>query len=265
MSGWFVKDQSGAMYPLGNSLKPTKMNPDPQITAERAVRDNNMYFYGDALPIPEFFELTGSIIGDSESDLRQIMDSLPQILKLSTNLVREENSGNAWEYSVDASSPLRGWVTWSPQMNGIIADVTIKFALKSWARTSVQAMPIRKAKVYSTNVINPNSVAVGKAPLANAFRIYRVSTSVPARVRLYATTAQRDGDLDRQPGVDPQPNAGVILDVLTFANGLSHILVPPAFGFSAEDVLDGTIPISVQNRTTAATAVGVSFEYVEAE
>lgn len=259
---WYVSDSSGAMYELGNSLSPESMAPDMQVSVERAANQSKFFFYGDGKAVPEFFVLTGQVVGENETDLRNIMDSLMIAVRLATSVVREESSGATWKYDLDPEAPIPAWLTWKPQMNGMIADVTIRFCVNDWTRVGMAPVPIRKAANYTTGIINPSSTEVGFISLANEYRVYKVSTNVPARVRLYPTSAARDEDLDREPGVDPSSTMPVVLDIVTFPGQLTLFLVPPAQGFDGEGAQDKMIPISVENRGNYATNVAVSIDYV---
>lgn len=262
MPGWFARSAVGAIYPLGASLFPSEMNAEPEVTAERAANDPSSFFYGDGLEKPGFFELTGQWIADTDTELRLTMDTISQSLKNIVALVCEESTGATWEYAIDPMSPVRAWIMWKPDRSGLIASGTIKFAVASWKRAPVQPLPIRIAAGYTTGLINPNSTEVGRITMANGIRVYKISTSAPARVRLYSTMNQRDADLDRPVGTDPLPNAGVILDVLTTPNHLAFLLVPSADGQNGETVYDSKIAISVENRDTFAKNVSVGVEYV---
>lgn len=98
------------------------------------------------------------------------------------------------------------------------------------------------AGAYETSV-----VAVGRT-----YALRHVTTSIPARVRLYTTAAGRDADVGRAAGTDPPLAVGCVLDAVTTAGALDIAVAPAAIGFT-----DGTadVPCTITNTSGAAGAV----------
>lgn len=123
----------------------------------------------------------------------------------------------------------------------------------------------RTTATYTTASLAAGAQEVGTIPMAKGYRLYAISTTVPARVRLYTTIGARDADLTRPVGTDPATGAGVILDYGTVATDLSDDLSPLVDGFDAKATPDGNIPIAIDNWDTATTTVGVTLTYVRTE
>ncbi len=116
----------------------------------------------------------------------------------------------------------------------------------------------------------PSTISVTTASLANfatengtvalglQYKVCKVVTNRPARVRLYYTTDDRNADISRTPGDIPADTVGVFLDLVTYAGALSFPLTPVIQGF-----LDsGTaVPYAIQNLSGETSAVTVTFSY----
>src|SRR6478672_10887608 len=85
--------------------------------------------------------------------------------------------------------------------------------------------------VLTTGSLANNAHQQMTATMTPSFAVGKVVTSVPARVRLYATEAQRTADLGRNAGSDPVGNHGLLLDLLTTTTALSFVIAPSAVGF----------------------------------
>lgn len=100
--------------------------------------------------------------------------------------------------------------------------------------------------------------------MATAYRVLSLSTSRPARVRLYATVAQQVADLNRPVGVDPLANSGLMLDFVTLGTQ-SRSLNPLVDGANYEEIPSATIPMTVTNLTLTAGTVQVTLGYLRTE
>lgn len=121
--------------------------------------------------------------------------------------------------------------------------------------------PERTTATYTTASIAYMAVETGDVTLSKAYRILAVETDIPARVRLYTTTAKRTADASRGAGVDPVGDHGCMLDFVTTTDVLSADLSPLVDGFSATSA----IPISVQNLSGSTDTVSVTFTYIPTE
>lgn len=91
----------------------------------------------------------------------------------------------------------------------------------------------------------------GLLPLAPSYRLLRVATDKPARVRFYTTPAKRDADLDRAIGAKPTGDHGRIGEFITTSE------LP---GMDCSPLVDGqvaagtsSVPFSIVNTGTAGT------------
>lgn len=96
------------------------------------------------------------------------------------------------------------------------------------------------------------------------WRVIRLTTNRPARIRLYPTAAKRDADLDRSIGVKPKPDAGRILEVVTYAGALDWDM-NPTVDVAARDKLDPTFYVSVTNLDSVTGPVVTTYTYVRTE
>jgi hypothetical protein len=105
----------------------------------------------------------------------------------------------------------------------------------------------------------------GTVVLGWGFRVYKLSTNRPARVRLYDTVAHRDADLARAAATEPTGDHGVLLDYVTQAGALAATLSPLVDGFDGDATLDMAIPITIDNLDSVTGTVSVTLTYVRTE
>ena len=101
--------------------------------------------------------------------------------------------------------------------------------------------------------------------LAAGYRLFKVTCSAPARVRLYATTAQRDADASRAIGALPAGNHGLVLEFIAGASLLAIDITPALEGHDAKTTPDGAIPIIVTNTGTGSATIAVTFAWIRTE
>lgn len=125
---------------------------------------------------------------------------------------------------------------------------------------------LRTTALYTTTALGAGAYELGSIAMAKGYRLLQIQTSAPARVRLYTTAAKQATDAARAVGVDPDPNAGVVLDYLTAA-GYGTVtaadLSPVPTGASTEAAPVTAIPITVT--AVGAGAITVSLTYVSME
>jgi hypothetical protein len=119
---------------------------------------------------------------------------------------------------------------------------------------------------YVTGALASGAYEVGRVTMGKGWRLLRIVTDVPARVRLYTTEAKRDADLTRIAGNDPAADSGLLLDFVTTAALLSADLAPVVDGMNAEGPVVITTPITVTNTAASAVAsITVTFTFVRTE
>ena len=98
---------------------------------------------------------------------------------------------------------------------------------------------------------------------AGAFRLYTLTLDHPGRVRLYTSTAKRDADAGRIPGVDPTGAHGVIIDFVAITGALGDTVSPVVYAW-----LEGApaqIPITIDNLSGSATSMTATMTLARTE
>lgn len=121
----------------------------------------------------------------------------------------------------------------------------------------------RQTKTLVTGPLASGATASGTVELAGSYRVLRVTTDVPARVRLYTNAAKRDQDLARPVGVKPSGDHGRMLEVVTTTALPALDLSPTLDGF----VEDGSqeVPFSVTSTSPSGGAVTVTLIWIRTE
>ena len=122
----------------------------------------------------------------------------------------------------------------------------------------------RQTAVYTSASLDGGEDEVGTVALAISYRILRVATSRPARVRLHTTSAKRDLDRSRPSTTDPAGDHGIAMEVITTGAVLS-VDIPQIIGSSLESTPVSAIPITVDNRDTATGTVVVTLTWQREE
>lgn len=123
----------------------------------------------------------------------------------------------------------------------------------------------RKTATVTTPSLGVNVAHEGTIELAKSFRLIKMVTNRPCRVRLYTTPAARAGDAARPVGTDPGQNTGNTFEAITVSGFLTLDLTPQVDGSNLEATSTSAIPYSIQNRDTVAGTVTVTFTYFATE
>lgn len=93
----------------------------------------------------------------------------------------------------------------------------------------------RATLTHTVGPLNEGATATGSLTLAAGYVLYRIATSRPYRVRLYASEAQRNADLNRPLGTDVVRSSdhGLILEAVTSASLTAFDLTPHASGHTS--------------------------------
>ena len=75
----------------------------------------------------------------------------------------------------------------------------------------------RQTTTFTTASLAANAGESGTLTLAKGYRLLKLMTTRPARVRLYTTAAKRDADVARPIGTAPTGDHGCLLDLVTTA------------------------------------------------
>lgn len=127
-----------------------------------------------------------------------------------------------------------------------------------------RALTRRYETELATSSLAENAVWSSTVDLAKSYRLLHISTSVPARVRMYATVAQQIADVDREIGTDPVGDHGLMFEYVTVPETLSAILSPTVDGVSFE-LVPSIVPISITNLSATNQVVGVILIYMITE
>lgn len=133
------------------------------------------------------------------------------------------------------------------------------------AQISAGSTPVRATVTKATATIAVGVVESGVVSMAESYRVTKIATDRPARVRLYATIAQRDADASRAIGTAPSGNHGLLMEVITGTGALTMILTPQVDGTNFEASPSSNIPCCITNLDSATSAVTVTLTYIRTE
>ncbi len=162
---------------------------------------------------------------------------------------------------------------------GQLADVTLAseqdgqalvydLASNEWVNGSITAfLPdsfqwATASTSFTTNEVAANGITTGSVDMGTTnFQLTKVTTSVPARFRLYLNNDFMTSDLNRAVGDLPIGEHGLITELVTTSSNLDLYLPVSVFGFSAEDPISNSFAWSVQNLDSASASIQVDLEY----
>jgi hypothetical protein len=138
--------------------------------------------------------------------------------------------------------------------------------MASWLpRTQV---PGQRVSVSATTTpLLPGASALLDLPgLGRLGHFLAISTDAPAWVSFYSSAAAREADGSRPISQDPAPGSGVLLDLLTTANGEVIAAPPGGTYFSSDGGSASNSPpllrVLVRNTGTGQAAIAVSVSAV---
>ena len=119
----------------------------------------------------------------------------------------------------------------------------------------------------TTGVLDPCESELGSLDMgAPGMELIIVVSDGPARLRLYATAAARDADVERPSWVNPEPGLGVLLDLLLEEDeGQTYLLSPAVFLYNADTPVAETLYYNVQNQADEARAVTLGLVVITLE
>jgi hypothetical protein len=144
--------------------------------------------------------------------------------------------------------------------------LTASFATSaSWAPGGSAQAAVRTTTFMSTSVLAQSVTETGSVSLSKGFILYRVATTVPARIRLYLSTPARNADITRGTNVEPTGSHELIVDVITTANSLTSSLSPIPYGAVLDEPVTTNVPYTITNLQTGSVAVTASFTFLPLE
>ena len=122
----------------------------------------------------------------------------------------------------------------------------------------------------TTTTVNLGSVAgstnvTGTIALGKSYRLLKLTTTTPTRIRLYTTTAKRDADVARSVGVDPIGDHGLMFEAVTYLGMLEFNLSPIVDGWDGAAVPTGDIAYSITNLDLVPQNIDVTFAHITTE
>lgn len=100
---------------------------------------------------------------------------------------------------------------------------------------------------------------------SRGYTLYKISSSVPAWIRVYINTTSRNNDTSRLINEDPSTDSGVVAEVITGALNQTVHFTPAIVGFNDEGSADTDIYVSVTNLSGSTADITVSLTYVSIE
>jgi hypothetical protein len=136
---------------------------------------------------------------------------------------------------------------------------------EQWRNAVGGGLPSRASAAKTTASLAAGASETGTITLAKSYRLLRLSTNRPARVRLYTTAAKRDADAARPIGTDPTGDHGLVLEFASTASMLAADLSPQADGSNLEASPTAAIPISITYLDAGAGTVTATLTYLTTE
>jgi hypothetical protein len=161
------------------------------------------------------------------------------------------------EYLLKAGGTMTGDIVLKGDPTAVLHPATKQYVDSLALRT-------RTTATYTSPSLAAGAYQTGAVALAPGYRLLTMTTSRPARVRLYTTAAKRDADVARSTASQPPENSGLVLDYVTTTTVLID-LTPVVDGFDGKAVPDGSIPLTVTNMDTAAGTVQIDLKWVRTE
>lgn len=96
------------------------------------------------------------------------------------------------------------------------------------------------------------------------YALMSIQTDRAAWVRVYTDAAARTADASRTELTDPNPDDGVVAEVITTGAQTINI-APGVFGYNNESPITTNIPIAVKNKSGAASTVTVTLKLLQLE
>ena len=105
--------------------------------------------------------------------------------------------------------------------------------------------------------------------LPKTYVLLGVETSHPSWTTFYTSVASRTADTARSMTSDPNPNSGVIAEIIHQSSGASGLIsfTPAVLGFIEDEASEGQsgVPIKVHNLGTTTASITITAHYLELE
>ena len=129
--------------------------------------------------------------------------------------------------------------------------------------TGANGFAARQNLVITTSSLADTGVYTAEPTVAAGYRLLRIVTDYPARVRVYGSTAARTADASRTIGTDPTGNHQVILDFVTSVGLLDYWINPIADGYTADS--STSMPIAITNMSGSTRTITATLTWTRSE
>ena len=123
---------------------------------------------------------------------------------------------------------------------------------------------LTRKTLTETITVAAGSEASVSLSLYTAYALWSIETNKAARIRLYATTADRTADSARDEGDAPDAGVGLITEVITTASLLVVPMCPPQIGANLNTTPSQSTPALIKNKGTGADVV-LTIKYTRLE
>jgi hypothetical protein len=123
---------------------------------------------------------------------------------------------------------------------------------------------VRASFAHTTAVLASGAIETGIVTAFPGWRVIKLATNRPARIRLYPTMVQRNSDLGRGIGTKPTSNSGRLLEVVTYV-GVLTLVMNPTVDLAAIDEANPVFFSSVTNLDSVTGSVVTTYTYVRTE
>ena len=155
-----------------------------------------------------------------------------------------------------------GLTPWNdlPYFNELVAGTGIEIEIDSSGRTVISASGGGASLSRGTATINSptGSQVKSTVAIAKTLQLLRIATDHPARLRLYATVAERDADAARAAGTAPAAGSGLLFEGITTV-GLPLFDVQAATIFNNESTVTNAIPCTLDPTTAVNTTATLTY------
>ena len=125
-------------------------------------------------------------------------------------------------------------------------------ATQAWVQANSGGAAITTSSTsFTSTSIASSSVLSTTIPIGKTFIMSRLTTNIPARIRMYVSTATRDADVNRAVGTTPTGNHGLILEMITTTGILDYYISPAVVAY----VSSSSVPINITNLSASSGSV----------
>lgn len=123
----------------------------------------------------------------------------------------------------------------------------------------------RTTVAITSSSLAPAAQQQATIALPAGYRLYKIVTTKPARVRLYTTAAKQAADLSRGLAGVPSGDHGLVFEFQSSSSLLSADILPMVDGVDLSTTPSGAVPITIDNLDSSTGATTVTFTYVRTE